>query len=163
MKKTILISLFILTFVLSGCRQLEIPDPTSDWLTYQNPKYNYEIKVPTGSKINEHNDYKSIQINNSSTEYYGQWSFQTLENPESLNLNEFITDRYGPEKCINSTEETTLANLPAIKIDYECTMNGRSIIIVAEHQNLFYEVESLDTNNLKTFEEVLATFKFTKY
>lgn len=157
-------------------------DPTANWKTYTNTKYNFSFKYPSDFKINEMADevystaYRGTIINSGPIDPFGKSLSITFSSRSNLNdpdaaceQNDGVMGRcadykgrgvkFNKESSVinNSTGIYVQTNEPTAKTYYLRKTSGSKVVEVG----LWNGDSTLTKNDIDTLDQILSTFKFT--
>ena len=138
------------------------PDPTANWKTYTNQKYNFSFKYPSSWTISSQgkNDTYNLLLGFSGPDIknYEVISFAVKENlntqDEIKSLNQ-LSDTFGSK--VLKTENLSVGNNKGIVITYSTAEGNTPEEAVIEHKgNIYLFIHSPNIN----LDQILSTFKF---
>jgi len=134
-------------------------DPTANWKTYTDSKYNYSFKYP---------DTETIKI----TDYTGELSTISLINTktklEDLVFYVGTTDEstgYSKNDTNYTKSTTNIGGLDATRVSLPMGQNPPQELVFFTNNGKYYHFQFIwdgkDQTALTTFDQILSTFKFT--
>jgi|GEM_PF-3286677 len=133
-------------------------EETSDWKTYTNKDYGFEIKYPKGNQC----EFSEIEE--------GSFLFGRIElnviNSKGLNLDDYVEKFIADNDLIIETRETTsVANREGIKLTYRFGGTNRygEVTFVKNNGNIYaigYTGGTFLCNEPEIFSKMLSTFRF---
>lgn len=159
-------------------------DPTANWKTYTNKKYQITFKYPSEFFIAEDNsvNYVSFFLSEdeknkfvkdcfSGNNHTGCISddlnigFDIFQKPKNKTLEEFIRSRPHNDPDFKSLSPTKIDNFPGMQMRNISGSEGNYNFYLDRNKDIFYLYASSFKNpqkNLQTFDQILSTFKFTE-
>ncbi len=131
---------------------------TSDWKTYTNKEYGFEIKYPRGNRC------KFLQIEEGSF-LFGRIGLN-VTNSKGLNLDDYVKKFIADNDLALETRETTsVANREGIKLTYRFGGTNRygEVTFVKNNGNIYaigYTGGAFLCNEPEIFSKMLSTFRF---
>jgi hypothetical protein len=136
------------------------PDPTANWKTYTNSKYEFEFKYPSDWDVRE----SDFNYTNAIVEFEKDKSvvLSILSDQKKYNsLDQYL----GTQNSV--AKDISVGNIPAKYISFlgdgGHTLSYKRLVFFTEEKNvldLYYNWEFYDKNESdKTFDQILSTFK----
>ncbi len=152
---------------------------TSDWETYSNEEFGFEIKFPEDWQFNETKGGLEI-YSFQPTMGYGIgalpenqfkveiWRWDFLSNPENLNIvawcdKELSNYNSSSQKRIFSRQEKNINNINVAEIEFELEefkrINGKFVCFAGEKNNTIILGYPLGSKHIRIFDQMLSTTK----
>lgn len=139
---------------------------TSDWKTYRNEKYEFEVKYPI-SWQNDANNSASVGIDTRirifNLPVWSSFEIMKNNNDRKLTLDEWVRELIIIAKGELSAEVITINGFKAYKLKSELEpSNTLFYVVITDKNNKIFTLYAYsgDADDNKTLEQILSTFKF---
>jgi hypothetical protein len=137
---------------------------TTDWKTYTNNQYGFEIKYPRNGKC------EFLEVKKQEPDFtYGRIEL-VIENSQSLDLSHFVDEfllKNTENWTIEKKENITVVDNQAIRIGYRFGGLNRygEAVFIENNQNIYligFTGGAFECSEPQIFDQMLSTLKFTK-
>jgi hypothetical protein len=142
-------------------------DPTANWKTYTNTKYNYSFKIPTNWTNYSMNDFSSQQFTNTEELLYLGPKNTDIKPPQVMQISTYkisaYTEQevYPPANCTVTSLKVGLDQTQATrKICKGMESNGYTTVKTSQYVFIIDELKDSEANH-ELFTRIISTFKFT--
>lgn len=139
---------------------------TSNWKTYENITYSFQVKYPNNLIVKEHNNGVSFELKDfpKKIEFPAFVDIKIYKNPDNLNTADFIQKNIGTLIEGTNIQQVKINNLNGIRLtlsgptdnDNVAFQHGGYIYIITLGHGL---IESADIST-EIFDQILSTFEF---
>jgi hypothetical protein len=142
-------------------------DPTADWQTYINTKFEFSIKMPQGWSNFSMNDYSTTPFTNTESSLRLGPKSSTINPPQLLQITIYTAENYqeqeifSPENCTVSDVLIGIEKIQAVhKI---CTGMQTSGFITLKTKQWVFIIDNLSSNenDIQLVDQILSTFTFS--
>ncbi len=150
--------------VVLNRNRVSVQNDISDWQTYRNDEYGFELNMPIDWKISEERNNFFV-ISYSTDQLTLQKIYLRIEEKIlALTKEQYILKTYGSasygNNCIISQKQKNLKYLSVIELQDKCTM-GKGLHEIFDNSKYIFDVEFL-MGDIEYFNQILSTFKFIK-
>lgn len=142
------------------------PDPTANWKTYKNEKYGFEVKYPNNYAISTQSG-SFVAPNIISFKPPAEIMFTVDDNPRNLSLSEWVKSDIVIHDLSIKWQSIIVGSVESLKSPISGNMDGGvgySALIPQKNKvySLLFSTKAPGAEaELKVFDQMLSTFKFT--
>lgn len=145
-------------------------DGTTNWKTYTNPKFGFQLKSPENTQVNEKSDGVDIIVEPGVSMSVGSGALfrvEVINNSQNLSL-EDVHKAYVHYACNTENggkcERVTINGYGALKASGFVTIVGNEAYYIQKGVNVFrltWQYNGDDKRQIEIGSQILSTFKFT--
>ncbi len=140
--------------VNNKCQRLEEQPDTSDWQTYRNEEFGFEVKYPNGWIVKNNFLYSPEMYN---AREGGSYSLFIKVDNSFDSIDAFLGNN---KECKDSVIKFTINNQQAVKYTDICKYQNPKMTIIKVGDKMVESFSYSFSNELETINQILSTFKF---